>query len=113
VGKEAFSTHGAHGAQKHVATKHFYTFLEAREYLKIIGCTICGIEIMEGASGETANSSSFACSHSHTISVAVHEKPFRGSTAFVIGNEVGANHFRSLSHESSPDSCVAGRAVEY
>jgi hypothetical protein len=53
VGKEAFSTHGAHGAQKHVATRHFYTFLEARDYLKEEGCTICGVEILEGASGET------------------------------------------------------------
>ena len=33
------------------------------------GCWICGIEILEGA-------------------IAVQSKPFRGSTAFVIGNEV-------------------------
>ena len=71
VGKEQFSTHGAHGAQKHLRTRHFYTFAEAREYLKGEGCWICGVEIVTGAT-------------------AVQSKPFRGSTAFVIGNEVSS-----------------------
>ncbi|XP_024539040.1 uncharacterized protein LOC9653118 isoform X1 [Selaginella moellendorffii] len=68
VGKKDFNSFGSHGSAHHVRFRHFHSLLEARDYLKGIGCDICGVEITEGA-------------------VAVHKHPFQRSTAFLLGNE--------------------------
>ncbi|XP_031482088.1 uncharacterized protein LOC116252143 isoform X2 [Nymphaea colorata] len=68
VGRRDFNTFGSHGSVPHVRFRHFYSLSDARLYLKERGCDICGIEIVDGAT-------------------AVHEHPFKRSTAFILGNE--------------------------
>ncbi|KAF3777080.1 hypothetical protein EJ110_NYTH46837 [Nymphaea thermarum] len=97
VGRRDFNTFGSHGSVPHVRFRHFYSLSDARLYLKVRplyssffsshtsflvfllsstrflqiferGCDICGIEIVDGAT-------------------AVHEHPFKRSTAFILGNE--------------------------
>ncbi|CEG40863.1 trna rrna methyltransferase family protein [Plasmopara halstedii] len=69
VGSERYSTHGAHRAQKYVSVVHFYSYVEAREYLKTKGCTIFGL------------------SKELTNSYVTHATPYHGTSAFVIDNE--------------------------
>ncbi|KAE9046653.1 Membrane-bound transcription factor site-1 protease [Phytophthora rubi] len=76
VGSERFGTHGAHRAQKYVDVVHVYDFVEAREYLKVKGCTIFGL------------------SKQSQGSYAAHATPYEGTSAFVIDNE-----FPGLSEE--------------
>lgn len=68
VGRRDISTFGNHGTADYVDLKHFYHMKDARAYLKERGCTICGVEIVEGAQ-------------------AVQSHPFTGHTAFLLGNE--------------------------
>eukprot|EP00898_Chlorokybus_atmophyticus_P006855 jgi/Chlat1/7170/Chrsp57S06840 len=68
VGEKRFNTFGSHGAADFVKFRHVHSLDEAREYLKRLGCTICGIEIVDSARP-------------------VQEHPFQGSTAFLLGNE--------------------------
>eukprot|EP00897_Mesotaenium_endlicherianum_P007096 jgi/Mesen1/6414/ME000329S05577 len=68
VGRRDYNAFGSHGSADHVSFRHFHTLPEARDFLKERGCDICGVEIVEGA-------------------LPVHRHPFRGSTAFLLGNE--------------------------
>eukprot|EP01018_Ginkgo_biloba_P039851 Gb_11456 [translate_table: standard] len=68
VGRKDYNAFGSHGSTLHLQFQHFRTLLEARQYLKGKDCDICGVEIADGA-------------------VAVHQHPFRKSTAFLLGNE--------------------------
>uniref|UniRef100_A0A0D6R0H5 tRNA/rRNA methyltransferase SpoU type domain-containing protein n=1 Tax=Araucaria cunninghamii TaxID=56994 RepID=A0A0D6R0H5_ARACU len=68
VGRKDFNSFGSHGSALHLSFRHFYTLEQARQYLKDEDCDICGVEIADGA-------------------FAVHEQPFRKSTAFLLGNE--------------------------
>jgi len=68
VGRKDFREFGAFGTSTGIARRHFYRLDEACAYLRDQGCAICGVEILDGAvSGE--------------------QRPFRGSTAFLVGNE--------------------------
>lgn len=68
VGRKDFNAFGSHGSTLHLNFRHFYTLQQAHEYLKGKDCDICGVEIADGA-------------------IAVHEHPFKKSTAFLLGNE--------------------------
>ncbi|KAH9296898.1 hypothetical protein KI387_028580, partial [Taxus chinensis] len=68
VGRKDFNAFGSHGSTLHINFRHFHTLQEAQQYLKGKDCDICGVEIADGA-------------------LAVHEHPFRKSTAFLLGNE--------------------------
>lgn len=69
VGSRQFNAFGSHGSTDHVAFRHFPTLEECCSTLKDQeGCRIIGVEITEDA-------------------VAVHQHPFSGPTAFMIGNE--------------------------
>ena len=69
VGSRAFNTFGSHGADVHVALAHFPTLEACVEELRgRRGCEVVGVEIMPGAAP-------------------VHAFPFRGPTAFLLGNE--------------------------
>ena len=69
VGARKLASHGAQGTQSHVRFSHLGTFDEAVAYLKgPRGATLCGVEIAP-----------------HAASVASH--PFKGTTAFLMGNE--------------------------
>ena len=71
IGSRQFNTFGAQGSDNHVDFEHFESLQECRRVMKDErGCTqILGVEIVEGAR-------------------AVHEHPFTGHTAFILGNEV-------------------------
>lgn len=71
VGASRFSTHGAHGAQKHMPVVHFPTFEQAVARMRELGCSVLGIA---------------ATNESHEGSVAVDTRPFNGPTAFVVGD---------------------------
>ena len=47
VGSPLFSTHGAHGAQKHIEILHYYTWLECSRYAVTNGYDIIGISNVE------------------------------------------------------------------
>jgi len=69
VGSRQFNAFGSHGATEHVAFRHFPTLEECCKALREQeGCDIVGVEITDGAQP-------------------VHERPFKGPTAFMIGNE--------------------------
>eukprot|EP00243_Klebsormidium_subtile_P002455 TRINITY_DN14883_c0_g1_i1.p1 TRINITY_DN14883_c0_g1~~TRINITY_DN14883_c0_g1_i1.p1 ORF type:complete len:242 (-),score=29.96 TRINITY_DN14883_c0_g1_i1:148-873(-) len=69
VGQNAYNTFGSHGAAEHVDIRHFWKLEDAAKYLKEdCHCDIVGVEIVEGA-------------------LAVHKRPFKGNTAFILGNE--------------------------
>ncbi|XP_057827627.1 uncharacterized protein LOC131039008 [Cryptomeria japonica] len=68
VGRKDFNAFGSHGSTLHINFRHFYSLQHAQQYLKGKDCDICGVEIADGA-------------------LAVHEHPFRKSTAFLLGNE--------------------------
>ena len=68
VGKRRFHEFGAFGTASQTQKRHFYSLDDACEYLRQIGCSICGIEILDEATS-------------------VYQVPFRGSTAFMLGNE--------------------------
>ncbi|TVU17901.1 hypothetical protein EJB05_33962, partial [Eragrostis curvula] len=69
VGRRDVSAFGSHGATSHLRFRHFTSLALARAYLKDErGCDICGVEITDDAKPVTAH-------------------PFRGSTAFLFGNE--------------------------
>jgi SpoU rRNA Methylase family len=68
VGSRQFNTFGAHGADAHVTFQHFETLDVCCSALRGQGCSIVGIEIVEGAQP-------------------VHKHPFTGPTAFLLGNE--------------------------
>jgi tRNA G18 (ribose-2'-O)-methylase SpoU len=57
---------------EHVKMRHFHTLDNVRSYLKEKGCTILGVEIMDGARSIAAS-------------------PYSGPTAFILGNEVRAS----------------------
>ncbi|KAG2425511.1 hypothetical protein HXX76_013720 [Chlamydomonas incerta] len=69
VGSRQFNTFGSHGSDAHVAFRHFDTLAKCVQQLKEVeGCRVLGVEICEGAQP-------------------VHEHPFTGPTAFLLGNE--------------------------
>ncbi|GAB2266380.1 hypothetical protein Dimus_001389 [Dionaea muscipula] len=68
VGRRDVNTFGSHGSTSHLRFRHFYSLIDARNFLKERDCDICGVEITENA-------------------VAVNEHPFKKSTAFLLGNE--------------------------
>ena len=69
VGNTKIGTHGSHGAENHLRFSHFRKFGEAITYLKTVrGASICGCEIDPHAEP-------------------VQRQPFRGTTAFLMGNE--------------------------
>lgn len=71
IGAARFSTHGAHGAQKHMPVVRFDTIDQALQRMRHLGCEVVGIA---------------ATSHSHEGSVAVDRRKFSGPTAFVLGD---------------------------
>mmetsp|Transcript_34807 Transcript_34807/g.77387 ORF Transcript_34807/g.77387 Transcript_34807/m.77387 type:complete len:211 (+) Transcript_34807:59-691(+) len=69
VGSRQYNTFGSHGADAFVDFRHFDTLESCTRHLKEAeGCSIVGVEIVEGARP-------------------VHEHPFTGPTAFMLGNE--------------------------
>ena len=69
VGANKLVSHGCHGTAGYVRFSHFVKFPDAVKYLKEVkGATFCGVEITPD-------------------SQAVQQKPFRGTTAFLMGNE--------------------------
>mmetsp|Transcript_30733 Transcript_30733/g.67108 ORF Transcript_30733/g.67108 Transcript_30733/m.67108 type:complete len:248 (-) Transcript_30733:191-934(-) len=68
VGHRQLNTFGSHGADAYVPMKHLNSLTEVRSYLKDQGCEIIGVEIVDGAKPIT-------------------EHPFKGPTAFILGNE--------------------------
>ena len=69
VGAQKLASHGAHGATGFVRFSHFDKFPDAVHYLKNVQkATLCGVEICETAKR-------------------VQDHPFRGTTAFLMGNE--------------------------
>lgn len=68
IGKRHFDVGGACGTNRAIRKRHFHDLTTAVAYLRSKGCSICGIEITPDA-------------------VPVNSHPFRGSTAFMVGNE--------------------------
>eukprot|EP00916_Digyalum_oweni_P024890 GHVL01041108.1.p1 GENE.GHVL01041108.1~~GHVL01041108.1.p1 ORF type:complete len:156 (+),score=24.07 GHVL01041108.1:131-598(+) len=68
VGGKKLQTFGSHGTFLHCNLRHFETLEEMSIFLKSKNAKICGIEI-------------------HPSAVSVTEKPFHGTTAFMLGNE--------------------------
>jgi tRNA C32,U32 (ribose-2'-O)-methylase TrmJ len=69
VGAAKLATHGAHGCSSHVRFSHFLNFRTACAYLRDVRkATLCGVEITPE-------------------SQPVQQHPFRGTTAFLMGNE--------------------------
>lgn len=71
VSRNKFELFGAHGSNKHIKIVQFFKLEDAVLYLKERNVFICGIEILP---------------ESESIS----SHPFRGSTAFMLGNEVSS-----------------------
>ncbi len=76
VGWSVYSTYGAHGAQKHLPIRHFYTWMEALHYIKIErGCDVVGI-----ASSVSATST------------AIFDVEYKsGNVCFVVENKLGSH----------------------
>ena len=69
VGERSFNTFGAHGADAHVAFRHFPTLAQVRDYaVRERGARVLGVEIAPEARS-------------------VATLPFAGPTAFILGNE--------------------------
>jgi len=68
VGSSKFTAFGAQGTERFVKTRHFSKLRDAAAALRSAGVFICGVEITPDA-------------------VSIHERPFRGPTAFLAGNE--------------------------
>ena len=69
VGATKLATHGAQGTAGHLRFTHFSKLADAVTYVRDVrNCTLCGVEIIEGAEPVPGH-------------------PFRGSTAFLMGNE--------------------------
>ena len=69
VGATKLATHGAQGTAAHLRFTHFSKLADAVAYVRDVRqCTLCGVEITEGAES-------------------VQGHPFRGCTAFLMGNE--------------------------
>eukprot|EP00775_Hariotina_reticulata_P013300 gene13300-13429_t len=69
VGSRQFNTFGSHGAADYVAMRHFDRIHDCVKYLKeSAGCQVLGVEI-------------------HPSAVPVHQQPFTGNTAFMLGDE--------------------------
>jgi len=61
--------------------RRFESLTACREHCQSIGCSVCGVEILESAEDLNA-------------------EPFRGDTAFMLGNEVRAHTARRSLHTS-------------
>lgn len=72
VGSHQFSTHGAHGSQKHIRTEAFMTWAQVQEEARRKGWSILGLCMDEAA-------------------VPVTSKPFTGPTLFIVPHKVGAS----------------------
>jgi tRNA G18 (ribose-2'-O)-methylase SpoU len=68
VGRRAFRVYGAFGTDSATHITHAFTVEEAAAALRARGFQLCGVEITDGARP-------------------VQEQPFRGDTAFLLGNE--------------------------
>ncbi|KAJ8420335.1 hypothetical protein Cgig2_012619 [Carnegiea gigantea] len=68
VGRRDFNAFGSHGSTSHLCFRHFFSLLDARNFLKERDCDICGVEITDNA-------------------LPVNQHPFKRSTAFLLGNE--------------------------
>ncbi len=75
VGCSVYSTYGAHGAQKHMPIRHFYTWVEALHYIKIEReCEVVGIASSVSAS-----------------STAIFDVEYKsGNVCFVVENKLGS-----------------------
>ncbi|KAJ8767538.1 hypothetical protein K2173_017607 [Erythroxylum novogranatense] len=68
VGRRDFNAFGSHGSTSHLPFRHFHSLTDARLFLKDKDCDLCGVEITDSA-------------------LPVNERPFKKSTAFLLGNE--------------------------
>jgi tRNA C32,U32 (ribose-2'-O)-methylase TrmJ len=69
VGAQKLASHGSHGTTGYVRFSHFDKLQDAVTYLKDVRrATLCGVEICPSAEP-------------------IHKHPFRGTTAFLMGNE--------------------------
>lgn len=68
VGRRDFSRRGANAKTRHTRIHRFYTLQDAVEFARSRGCQIYGVEIAPDA---------------HSVC----DRPFEGSTAFMVGNE--------------------------
>lgn len=84
VGSREYNTFGSHGSDAYVQMLHFNTLKDCCDTLKQDGCRILGIEITDAA-------------------MPVHEHPFTGSTAFMLGNE---GQVSSACVSRSPAECT-------
>jgi hypothetical protein len=51
IGSLSYSTYGAHGAQKYMTVKHFYTWMEAMNYVQVTcDCEVIGISTVTSES---------------------------------------------------------------
>lgn len=79
VGKKKALLGGDRGTRNYLAQRHFYTFADAAEYVRSRGMELVGVEI----TGDAEN---------------VNALPFRGPTAFVVGNEGSGLNSTALRH---------------
>lgn len=79
VGRRDIKKGGACGALQTTRIRHFVTLDQAIVYVRDLGCSICGIEILDEA-------------------CPVDARPFRGSTAFMLGNEGSGLTAKQRSH---------------
>ncbi len=68
VGRRDIKKGGACGQLQNTTIRHFVKLDDAVAHVRDLGCSVCGVEILDEAQP-------------------VAEQPFRGSTAFMIGNE--------------------------
>lgn len=69
VGRRSMYSDRTRGTAQQLPRRHFFKLPQAFEYLRSIGCSICGVEISDAAAP-------------------IQTHPFRGSTAFFFGNEI-------------------------
>jgi tRNA G18 (ribose-2'-O)-methylase SpoU len=69
VGRRSMYSDRTRGTAQQLPRRHFFKLPQAFEYLRSIGCSICGVEIADTAAP-------------------IQSHPFRGSTAFFFGNEI-------------------------
>ena len=70
VGSDKFSTHGAHGAQKHIQIQHFFYWMECVDYLRSRECIIYGVVDKDAISKNVpVRSVVFRCSSAFIIPI--------------------------------------------
>ena len=74
VGSPVFSTHGSHGAHKHIEILHFYYWNELRAYVRSLDCCIYGV----------------TSDVNHLNSTSIENISFHSSAVFIIGGKQDA-----------------------